>query len=158
MEPRFLKWMGETLCLYAANIEALENMVKATGVEKAGWSKFSDFLPMTSPPPFSADKMDKLYREWLSFAGAVPKSDVEALQEKIEALEEECDQLRQSMDMLVQGLSGVRQIPAAMTQWVDFAKTMAAVHREWFDDFRRHWGESVEKEGRRHGRRGKKLE
>jgi hypothetical protein len=74
------------------------------------------------------------------------------------SLEEECEQLRESLEMLVQGLSGVRQIPAAMNQWVDLAKTITAVHREWLEDFRRHWEEPDEKEGKKHGRNSKKLE
>jgi hypothetical protein len=158
MDPRFLKWMGETLSLYASNLEALEKMATVIGVDKSAWAKFGEYLPTISPPPYSSDKMDELYREWLSFLGAVPKSDLEALQRKCGALEEECVQLRQSLEMLVQGLSGVRQIPAAMNQWVDLAKTMSAVHLEWLEDFRRRWEEPDEKEGKKHGRNSKDLE
>ncbi len=107
MDPRFLKWMGETLSLYASNLEALEKMATVAEMEKSAWAKFGEYLPTISPPPYSSDKMDECYREWLSFLGAVPRSDLEALQKKVAALEEECDQLRQSLDMLVQGLSGV---------------------------------------------------
>jgi hypothetical protein len=60
--------------------------------------------------------------------------------------------------MLVQGLSGVRQIPAAMNQWVDLAKTINAVHLEWLEDFRRRWKDPDEKEGKKHGRKSKELE
>jgi len=152
MDPRFLKWMGETLSLYASNLEALEKMATVIGVDKSAWAKFGEYLPTISPPPYSSDKMDEFYREWLSFLGAVPKSDLEALQRKFGALEKECVQLRQSLEMLVQGLSGVRQIPAAMNQWVDLAKTITAVHREWLEDFRRHWekpgGMHLKKDGR----------
>ena len=102
--------------------------------------------------------MDKFYREWLSFLGAVPQSDLVALQKKVEALEEECIQLRQSLEKLVQGLSGVRQIPAAMNQWVDLAKTITTVHREWLEDFKRQWKVPDEKEGKKHGRNSKGLE
>jgi hypothetical protein len=158
MDPRFLKWMGETLCLYASNLAAIEKMTAAAGMEKSAWAKFGEYLPVTSPASFSYDKMDESYREWLSFLGAVPKSDLEVLQRKVAALEEECDQLRQSLDMLVQGLSGVRQIPAAMNEWVDLAKTITTVHREWLEDFRRHWEEPGEKEVKKHGRSSKELE
>jgi hypothetical protein len=158
MNPRLLKWIGETLCLYASNLEALEKMAAAAGMEKPTWSKFGEYLPAISPPPFSSEEMDAFYSEWLSFLGAVPKSDFEALRKKTAALEEECDQLRQSLDMLVHGLSGVQQIPAAMNQWVDLAKTLTAVHREWFADFRKHWEEPDKKEVKKHGRDSKKLE
>ena len=158
MDPRFLKWMGETLSLYASNLEALEKMATVIGVDKSAWAKFGEYLPTISPPPYSSDKMDEFYREWLSFLGAVPKSDLEALQRKFGALEKECVQLRQSLEMLVQGLSGVRQIPAAMNQWVDLAKTINAVHLEWLEDFRRRWKEPDEKEGKKHGRKSKELE
>ncbi|MGO9136221.1 MAG: hypothetical protein ACLP9S_05740 [Syntrophales bacterium] len=114
MDPRFLKWMGETLCLYGSNIEALDMFATVIGVDKSAWAKFGEYLPTVSSPPYSSDKMDEFYREWISFLGAVPKSDLEVLQRKVGALEEESDQLRQSLEMLVRGLSGVRQIPSAM--------------------------------------------
>jgi hypothetical protein len=155
MDPRFLKWMGETLCLCASNLAAIEKMTAAVGMEKSSWAKFGEYLPMISPPPFSYDEMDERYREWLCFLGAVPKSDLEAMQKKVAALEEECDQLRQSLDMLVQGLSGAQQIPAAINQWVDLGKTITAVHREWLKDFRNYWDKPGEKEGEKHGRNSK---
>lgn len=158
MDPRFLKWMGETMCVYASYLTSSEKKASWCKVERLEWSKFIEFMPSLSPPPFSSDQMDAFYREWLSFLGAVPKSDLETLQKKIAALEEECDQLRQSIDMLVQGLSGVQQIPAAMNQWIDLAKTITAVHREWLEDFRRHWEEPGEKEVMKHGQKSKKLE
>ena len=158
MDHRFLKWMGEALYLYASNLECLEKLTPWGGVEKSAWSRLGENMPALSPPPFSPDEMDAFYREWLSFLGAVPKSDVQVLQKKVTALEEECDQLRQSIDMLVQGLSGVRKIPAAMNQWVDLTKTITSVHREWLEDFRRHWEDPGEKEVKKHGRKSKKLE
>ena len=158
MDPRFLKWMGETLSLYASNLEALEKMATMIGVDKSAWAKFGEYLPTISPPPYSSDKMDECYREWLSFLGAIPRSDLNALQKKVTALEEECDQLKQSLDMLVEGLSVAQQIPAAMNQCVDLGKTITAVHLEWLKDFRSHWDKPGEKEGKKHGRISKKLE
>ncbi|HVO67953.1 MAG TPA: hypothetical protein VMT12_15860 [Syntrophales bacterium] len=158
MDHRFLKWMGEALCLYASNLESLEKLTSWGGVEKSAWSRLGENMPSLSPPPFSSGEMDAFYREWLSFMGAVPKSDLVALQKKVSALEDECDQLRQSVDVLVQGLSGVRQMPEAMNQWVDLAKTITSAHREWFKDFRRRWEERGEKEVKKHGRKSKKLD
>jgi len=158
MDPRFLKWMGETLSLYASNLEAWEKMATVIGVDKSAWAKFGEYLPTVSPPPYSSDKMEEFYREWLSFMGAVPKADLEALERKVEALEEECAKLRQALEMLVQVLSGIRQIPAAMNQWVDLAKTITTVHRVWLENFRRQWKEPDEKEGKKHGRNSKELE
>lgn len=155
MDPRFLKWMGETLCLYASNISAVKKMAAASGMEKSAWARFGEYLPVISPPPFSYDKMDECYREWLSFLGAVPKADLDALQKKVIVLEEECEQLRQSLDMLVQGLSGAQQIPAVIDQWVDLGRTITAVHREWLNDFRSRWDKPGKKEGKKHGRNSK---
>ncbi|HET6461576.1 MAG TPA: hypothetical protein VFG29_12425 [Syntrophales bacterium] len=155
MDPRFLKWMGETLCLYASNVAAVKKMAAASGMETSAWARFGEYLPRISPPPFSYDKMDECYREWLSFLGAVPKSDLDALKEKVTVLEEECEQLRQSLDMLVQALSGVQQIPVTINQWVDLAKTVTAVHREWLKDFRSHWDKPGKKEGEKYGRNSK---
>ena len=94
--------------------------------------------------------MDECYREWLSFLGAIPRSDLEALQRKLTALEEECDQLKQSLDMLVKGLSGTQEIPAAIKQWVELAKTITALHREWLKDFRSHRDEPGERKVKKH--------
>lgn len=158
MDPRFLKWMGETLCLCASNLAALEKMAAAAGTDKSVWAKFSEYMPTLSPPPFSWDEMDAFYRQWLSFLGAVPRSDLEVLQKKVAVLEEECNHLKMSMDMLVQGMSGVRQMPAAMNQWVDLAKTITAVHREWLEDFKKNWEELSEKEVKKHERKSRKMD
>ncbi len=155
MDPRFLKWMGETLVLYASNLAAVEKMKAASGMEDSAWERFGQYLTTISAPPFSYDMMDEHYREWLSFLGAVPKSDLEALQKKVVVLEEECEQLRQSLDMLVQGLSGAQHIPMAINQWVDLAKTVTAVHREWLKDFRSQWDIPAKKEEKKHGRSSK---
>jgi len=152
MNPRFLKWMGETLSLYASDLEALERIGEVAEIKKPARLGFGKCMRTVSPPPCPFDETDECYREWLSLLGAVPKSDVEAAQKKVAALEEECDQMKQSLDMLVQGLSGAEQMPAAMKQWVDLAKTITAVHREWLEDFRRHWerpgGMHLKKDGR----------
>ena len=158
MDPRFLKWMGETLCLCASNLVALEKMAASAGTDKSVWVKFSEYMPMLSPPPFSWDEMDAFYRQWLSFLGAVPRSDREVLQKMVAVLEEECNHLKMSMDMLVQGISGVQQMPAAMNQWVDLAKTITAVHREWLEDFKKNWEELSEKEGKKHERKSRKMD
>ncbi len=157
MDSRFLKLMGETLFLYASDLEALEEIEGTAGVEKAARSGFGKCLPTGSRRSCSFDQMDECYREWLFLLGAVPKSDLEALEKKVAALEEECHQLTRSLDMVVQGLSGAEEMPAPMNQWVDLAKTITAVHREWLEDFRSRGDKPDEKHLKKHGTNSKKL-
>ena len=65
MDPRFLKWMGETLSLYAANLEASKKIGSRGGIEESEWSKVGKYLPTIPPPLCSVDEMDECYREWL---------------------------------------------------------------------------------------------
>ena len=157
MDPRFLKWMGETLSLYASDLEALEEIEGTAEGEKPERLAFGKCLPTVSRPSCSFDQMDECYREWLFLLGAVPKSDLEAVEKKVAVLEEECHQLTQSLAMVVEGLSGAEEMPAPMNQWVDLAKTITAVHREWLEDFRSHGDKPDEKHLKKHGTNLKEL-
>lgn len=148
MDPRVLKWWGEALTLMASNLEFLQKTMPKTGAETSEWFKAWESLPGLSKPPFSTETMEKSYREWLSFLGAVPRSDYEALKNRTDALETECEKLKQTIETLVENASNYPGVSGMVSPWLELARKTMDAHMEWLKQFQKGWGEEPKSSGK----------
>jgi hypothetical protein len=133
--------------LAARNLNSLEKAPawSAGWPEDAGtaWLAMWQSIPGAPKAPYSPEAMERFYREWLSFFGAVPRKDYEDLKQKFEALLAQREGMGKAMEAISQSLSGFKEVPEAMKPWLEFVDKAAKAQMEWLSDL----GKSSDKKG-----------
>jgi chaperonin cofactor prefoldin len=138
IDSQLMKWFGEIMLIGSSNVELWKSMMnREQGLQN--WEEILKVFPGLTPPPVLFENVQEMHRQWLALFNAVPKSDYDALQDRLETIEAECETLKNTLQEITTAMVDFENLPKKMAPWLELGQDVMKRHIDWLGELGKNW-------------------
>lgn len=128
----------------ASNLELLRKHVES-GTQAEGWYRLWEVVPGAPEPPFPIEDLHDFHRRWLALFDGVPRRDYDTVKERLATVESESENLRNALHELTKAMTGLKDLPEALSPWLELAEVTMRSHMKWLGELSKSWEAAEDK-------------